>query len=172
MNIDQAREILEEYRWQHPDSYAGFSPDHHYHLMSIHRDSKVLDESNWETMKRLLQEAGCPVDEYLGEEEEPFALTWRASHWAVGWIEHMVIADDAPEAALIEAAEALCSLSGYPVLDEDDWTERELEAVCEWWEQESLKWRIEMCQYSGESIFAARRGYPPERVEERLREQV
>ena len=63
-------------------------------------------------------------------------------------------------------------MDGYPVLDEDDWSRREEEAVMKWWQGESVSWRVELCRDNHESIFAARHDYPPESVYYQLREQV
>lgn len=42
-----AIEYLPERAWKHPECYGGFSPDGDYLILSRHRDSDILSESNW-----------------------------------------------------------------------------------------------------------------------------
>lgn len=173
MNITEAREILEQHRWKHPGAYFGFNPEDSYLLYSQHRESKVLDESNWCSFIREMGEAGAElVFRDRDTEGEPDFYEWRASCSMVGWVGYLMIRDTAPDHLLIRAAEILKKLEGYPILDEDDWSERECDAVSSWWEKESLSWRVEMCQTFGANVFAARRDYPPSEVEQGLRDIV
>lgn len=63
-------------------------------------------------------------------------------------------------------------LDAYPVLDEDDFSRRECEEVERCWAQMSKRERVELCRERGESIFAARRGSPPDRVHDHLRDTL
>lgn len=99
----------------------------------IHRDSDPLDESNFYVALRLIAEA-CGLEAtdvtYLGrpwEDGEPCTAPVgivRFRHWAVGWIEELVVRID--HAAAITAAIALLDrLENYPILDEDHYAELE-----------------------------------------------
>ena len=118
------------------------------------RDSGPLEESNFATMERILVEANATYQ------------THRFGHWGPGWFEIILT----PRADIVE--ETTRALEYYPVLDETDWSEREYEAVQEYWESMSINERIDRCRKEGESIFAARRDCPPDRVFDSLRDNL
>ncbi len=89
-----------------------------------HRDSDDLTESNFHT---ALKELG---DDDGDETETVFIV--RAGHWAVGWIEWIAVHKD-DKAAVAKLTEIEASLEQYPVLDEDDWSERESKSANETW---------------------------------------
>lgn len=166
-----ASEYLET--WKHPDCYGGFSPDGDYLILSRHRDSQLLDESNWDVACKSLN-----AEAYDGGREgfatRPTVYHWRAGHWAVGWIECLMVRADAPDNVLNEAGEIVCSLADYPVLSDDDYSEREYAAICDYWGRLPVADRVHELQRAGLCIFAARRDALPEdpagALFERLRE--
>jgi hypothetical protein len=86
--------------------------------LSVHRDSDTLDQSNFDAMRRALESAG--------EQNVDWTIE-HCGHWAVGWINHLTVRpDSACEAA---ALAMLARLDDYPVLDEDDWSARENDAI-------------------------------------------
>lgn len=156
----QASEHLAEHAWKHPDCYGGFSPDGDYCILSRHRDSLLMDESNWEeACEELNAEAYDGGNEHF--DPRPTVYHWRAGHWAVGWVECLMVRADAPQATLDAAGEILCSLADYPILNEDAYSEREFNAVCDYWERCSVRERAEYCKEHNISIFAARRAELP-----------
>lgn len=94
--------------------------------MGRHRDSEILDNSNFESATELLG----------GESEDNGVIIARAGHWAVGWVETLMIHKDAPHELLDKAEELLAALERYPVVDEDDYSEREYEYYSNYAEQE------------------------------------
>jgi hypothetical protein len=54
-------------------------------------------------------------------------LVIRDSHWAVGWVETILI-HESNETALRKADELTAALESYPVLDEEAYAEAEVEA--------------------------------------------
>jgi hypothetical protein len=108
-------------RWTMPDSYFGETWLYYYSAgVGQSRNSDCLEESNFVTMVRD-----------LGGESETVIVV-RESHWAVGWVEWIAIhATD--DKALQIADENVGRLKDYPVLDEDDWSEREQEAATTVW---------------------------------------
>lgn len=121
-------------------------------LISRNRDSDILGESNWHTVVKLI-EAADPD----GEHHE----THSFGHWACGWIEILIIDPD-HDAAMAVAGEIVCALAGYPVLDEEDYSEREAEEADRYWSSLDTHERIRICDRNGVSIFAARRDEVPE----------
>jgi hypothetical protein len=169
--------------WEVPDSWAG-KPWHGWYVgLGRNRDSDTLTESNFRVFLKALRE----LPEVYVDDSENASQSWRylnddwsevdsvqvvqESHWACGWIDWIAIHPD-NQAALQLADEMLCALSDYPILNECDWSELQDEAVNRQWEQTPLHWRIDMCRDNGDSIFAARRDYPPENTYDRMREEV
>ena len=110
--------------WTMPDSYFGETWEDYYVGPSRHRDSDDLTESNFRT---ALKELG---DEE-GEETETVFIV-REGHFLVGWVEWIAVhkSDKEAVAKLTEIEERLES---YPVLDEEDWCERESDSANETW---------------------------------------
>ena len=141
-----------------PPSYFGREwPDYYSAGVGQSRDSDCLEQSNFAAMLAALE----------GESETVIVV--RETHWAVGWVEWIAI-HEADTAALAKADEQCGRLEDYPVLDEEDWSEREWNAQCETWEQASLRDRVEYCQRAGISVFAARRAELPQDDNGRLGE--
>ena len=121
------------------------------------RDSDCLEQSNFAVMLAA-----------LGGETEKVVVV-RESHWAVGWVEWIAIHE--ADTAALKIADGQCErLTNYPILDEDDFGEREFEAQCETWANAGLQGRMEYCRRAGISIFAARREELPEDDNGRLGE--
>ena len=78
------------------------------------RDSTLLDESNWATQLKALPE---------GDDAEIHCF----GHWACGWFEILIVRPGS--AAAKEAEELEGALSNYPVLSDEDYSEREFEAT-------------------------------------------
>ena len=113
-------------------------------------------------MKETIKELEGP--EYV-EDDEDSALDWvydfRASHWAVGWVEHIMVRDDAPESVISTAADIIAAIEDYPVYDESHYSELQQIETDEFWSQCNLRDRIYYCNQMEISIFAARRDYAP-----------
>lgn len=100
-------------KWTTPKNYFGEEWREYYSAgVGQSRDSDCLEQSNFSAMLRD-----------LGGESETVIVV-RENHWAVGWVEWIAIHEtDAP--ALAVAAENVSRLRDYPILDEDDYSERE-----------------------------------------------
>jgi len=93
------------------------------------RDSSCLEESNFkEGLKRL-----------GGESEN--VLVGRYGHWAVGWIEEIYVRPLTPQAKI--AQEITDEIDTYPILNEDDWSKRQIEAHYNWCDKKDH----ENCEY-------------------------
>ena len=124
--------------WKHPADYGGFSPDGDYVILSVHRDSDCLDRSNWIRACEILgaedynaehPHYGRTADDYP---DRPNVYTFRAGHWAVGWVEYLLVRYDAPDSVLTEAREIVCSLADYPVLDESHYSDMEHDEMADY----------------------------------------
>ena len=111
------------------------------------RDSGPLEESNFAAALGM-----------LGGESDTVEVH-RFGHWGPGWYEIIIVAPDSPQAG--KAREIESKLEGYPLLDEDDFSEREWEQASERWLHINLQDRIELCAKYHVSIFASRRDEIP-----------
>lgn len=124
--------------------------------LGINRDSDILSESNWHA--QLAEFERIDPD---GDDHE----IHRFGHWACGWFEIVLIR---PDSAVAQSAEEIeGALENYPVLSDEDYSEREYNAVVEAWEALDLRDRIRECARVGVSIFAAR-GDSPYAIDDRL----
>jgi hypothetical protein len=85
------------------------------------RDSDTIDRSNFAVLLEM-----------LGGESDGVAVE-RASHWAVGWVEYLIVAPGNRQ-GLRTAIEAHSSYSDYPLLDESHHSEVEDTECRETWE--------------------------------------
>lgn len=144
-------------RWTLPSSYAGAQWPEWFVFLGQNRDSNALTRSNFT----------CGLKRVGGETETVRVI--RESHWAVGWVEWIGIHESDAEA--LAKADALArKLDGYPVVNEDHWSELEFDEALEFWGHCSIPDRVAICADKGESIFAARRDCPPNRVLDSLRD--
>jgi hypothetical protein len=158
---------LDDCRWKHPDYYGGFSPDGDYLICSQHRDSDALERSNYECIGRELG-AEAFDDGREHPEERPVVYDFRARHWAVGWVDYLLVRSDASADILERAGEILAALSDYPVYNEEHFSGLEYNETLDYWVSLPMSERVALCRENGESIFAARRDSPPDSVYERL----
>jgi len=165
-------DILAKRAWKKPNDYFGFSPVGDYLIASVNRDSSALERSNFECLTRdLMREAeSCTDDERAAVEDnqpanmQEIVYTWRAHHWAVGWVEYLMVSQLAPQRILDSAAEMLAALADYPVYDESHFSDLEWNEAAEYWARMSVRDRAELIRESrcGASIFAARRDEIPQ----------
>lgn len=133
--------------WTRPDNYAGAVwPDYYSAGFGRSRDSDELEESNFHTaLKRL------------GGESES-VLVVREGHWAVGWVEWIAIHKG--NTAALKIADALREdYENYPVLDEEDFSNRESESAdWIWREAYSVSERIKYIrEHPSQFEFRSRR---------------
>jgi hypothetical protein len=112
------------------------------------RDSDALDRSNFETLQKLLDDQGVEYEVH------------RFGHWGPGWIEIVLVHPDGTD----HIDEIRRRLDDYPILDENDHSEREWNDAIETWECLNIRDRVDAIKRSGSnaSIFAARRDEIPQ----------
>lgn len=145
--------------WTRPECYVGATWEGWLVFLGRNRDSDLLSNFNFDTVyERLSNRMSASACDDLGEET---VRVVRESHWACGWVEWIAIHPiDIGAVALAE--EMARDLDAYPVLDEDQWSEKEHEAVDEAWAALSVRDRLELIQRVGTcSILAARHPYLP-----------
>ena len=149
MNKQTALDYLADRKWVRPSNYVGKDWDNYFRLVSLNRDSDPIERVNFETARKILSKwegeevsATLPGDIPCQEIQVTIA---SANHWAVGWVETLLIHKDASEDALAEAAEIICSLADYPCLDDEKLSDLEGEEAKVTWDRytsESEKIRI------------------------------
>lgn len=113
------------------------------------RDSDCLAESNFAAAVELLGGESGEVQVHL------------FNHWGPGWFE-IILIDPAALQKMAIADDIESAMENYPVLDEEDYSRREYEQAAASWEYDSVRGRVEACQRSEVSIFAARRDTLPD----------
>jgi hypothetical protein len=98
------------------------------------RDSDLLEESNWD----------CQLNALGGKSDT--VQIHRFGHWGPGWFELVLISPDDEKAVKI-AEEIDGALSGYPVLDDEDFSDREFEAADN--EAESIAQNLDYERFDG-----------------------
>lgn len=163
LSPERVLEILDEHVWERPADYAAFNEDANpvgdYVIYARHRDSSIMDDTNYtEIFRSLSILAGI-------RKQRDKVYDFRVNHWAVGWVEYIIVRHDAHPDILEEAAEYICALADYPCLDDETYSERQCDAILDYWEGCSLRERVEYCRDNFASIFAARPNQPiPEAV--------
>lgn len=115
-------------------NYAGEVVDDCYKiLLARNRDSNCLQESNWDV---ALKELGGESED-LEDGSKPAVIIVRFGSWACGWFEYLMVLEGTPEFAIAEKIEK--QLESYSILDDDDFSRREMEAADEIWKN---WWRV------------------------------
>ena len=133
--------------WKYPESYFGDTYYDYYPVIGKHRDSKILDLSNYECIEKH-------CIELVGKDN----ITYEsANHWAVGWVETLMIHKDCKPGAIQEIDDIIGSLAEeYPVFNESHYSELMYNDITEYWNNMSLSDKVDECKRSGISIFQAR----------------
>lgn len=100
-------------KWERADNYIGKDYSEYYVLYAHHRDSNILDESNYQALRKIFIELSGVIEV-------------TSHHWGVGWVEFIGIHQD--EKDTIELGnDYLDRIDDYPVLDDEDLSNREFE---------------------------------------------
>ena len=103
--------------WRKANNYIGEDYSDYYVVLFQYRDSGTLERSNF---SNALEE--------LGGENSPNVIIARSSHWAVGWVEHLLIHKE-DKKHIEEAEKIIALLEDYPVLNEGHFSELEWEVL-------------------------------------------
>ncbi len=99
------------------DSFYRGNNGEWYVVFDYSRDSEIIDRANLHDIKKLYG-----IDGKIDGEFPPDICIERASHWAVGWIEYILInPDNAEFVAIGETIEA--KLKDYPILSDDTYSD-------------------------------------------------
>lgn len=147
-----AEEIKEALTYPSDFGYSGDNEELYYPLKTwTHgpvfrtRDSDLLEESNADCLIASLKAA---VES--GEINEDDFEVFGASHWAVGWVDHLafrIVEDDGttPTKTAIWIKAWFDMLADYPVADEEDFSSREYEYALQSI-SDTLRWNSERAE--------------------------
>jgi hypothetical protein len=125
-------------KWKYDSNYVGEDYSEYYVVLTKHRDSDLIQESNFDCVQRDIEAGFIDSTEVI-----------RLNHWAVGWVELLLIHESNLE-ALIEADRIVYKLESiYPIFDEDDYTQRVYDTACEIWDNAPEWEREEFCEAVG-----------------------
>lgn len=97
-------------------------------VYTSNRDSRLLDESNAAAIEKIM----APFAD--ADTDNPDVLREHHTHWACGYVDGYAIRVYYDNGNITPAFQAWHGiqeqLESYPVLDEDDYSEREYEATC------------------------------------------
>ncbi len=119
--------------WTRPDCYIGAEWPDYYVFLGQNRDSDALTRSNFRCALKAIGGENCSYQNEGQDNEVSNVIVVRENHWAVGWGEWIGIHKDAAE-IIAKAEEIDAKLEGYPVVDENDWSELESEEANEVWQ--------------------------------------
>ena len=128
LDIDHAAEAAAG-NWRDFDSFCWHrandieDPENWAIIYTHHRDSGLLDQSN-----------AAVIEEALEPYQDTDVIAEHHGHWACGWIDGFAIRvfkDGKITQAFKVYHELAEALAQYPVLDEEDYSQRELEATLE-----------------------------------------
>ncbi len=127
-------------RWTMPDSYFGAEwPEYYGSGFGQHRDSDCLTRANFDAALKAIQAATTlPEDAENDEGESIHPQVVSASHWAVGWVEWIAI-HETDEGALKCADELQEGMDGYPVVDDELFSQYESDEADESWKNYGRK---------------------------------
>ena len=104
-------------------NHSKISREHWYVLGFMHsRDTDMIHESNWQAIQDILK-----PDKTAGVEIHRF------NHWGCGWYE-LILIHPWNKKAIEQAEDIEYQLNNYPVLDENDLSEREMEDQDQAWQ--------------------------------------
>ena len=109
-------------KWERADNYIGETYFDYYVLLSHHRDSGLVEESNFQSALKALN----------GESKTVKVI--RSSHWLCGWIE-MILIHESDKVSVDKGNEIEESLESYPIFNDEDFYERESEKRDEYIEE-------------------------------------
>lgn len=155
-------------RWKAASNYGGASWTDWFVVYERTRDSGHLTNSNYDGILAELEKLSVEVYDTEEQDTVDGVCDTRAGHWACGWVETILVHKSAEE-ALQRADELIGSLLEYPVLDEEDLSDRQYGEAADTWERMDVRERcqtlIDHCRYWLEqgslSLFCARRDELP-----------
>lgn len=116
--------------FRHSSAYWG-ERSHWLVVLTTDRDADCLTRSNYRTAIQMLGGNGNEGAKGSQDINDNLAVD-EATHWAVGWVQYLIVNPDCAELVAI-ANKIQEDLEDYPILDESDFSELEMEEANEVW---------------------------------------
>ena len=142
--------MIELEKWERASNYLGTNYSEYYLVCGHHRDSDYAQQSNF-----------IVATQRLGGESEPDVIIARFNHWAVGWVENLMVHEKAEEKVMV-ATDIVNDIEKCGVLDDDHWYE--LKSV----EVDRLVAEIKSDIADGDARFWSHYGVAGEETDEEL----
>ena len=133
-------------KWERASNYIGENYSDYYVVYAQSRDSDLLTKSNFDVLE----------EEFDGKEGVEIV---RFGSWATGWVEYIMIHEEADD-LLMKADDYMEQLENYPVLDEEDFSQREYDATIE-----NIKWEGGLEEEEAKEVFSWLWDYDQDQVE-------
>ena len=143
-------------KWKNDQYYIGEDYSNYYILLGTNRDADCITRANFQAAITLFEDNKIKVYNAEDTNKKNVVLNARFNHWAVGWIELILIPEKNKKAVNL-GIEIEEKLANYPILDEMLFSEIEYNEVSEYWFNMSIDERIYYCKQSNISIFNARK---------------
>jgi len=119
--------LFEDYAeriWKTPSDYGGHDPVGELTLLARHRDSSRMENHNYTRALAALQEKCAELSLPANNE---LAYDWRAGHWAVGWVEYIMISPEAPVEIKMLGEDLLGEIAANGLIDHEVYYEQQWE---------------------------------------------
>ncbi len=137
-------------KWKAASNYVGQDYSEYYVIYSQNRDSGTLERSNFECITAALD------PKMDTDDANENVITVRASHWACGWVEDIMI-HESDIKALAHAEDIEAQIEAYPVYNDDHYYQLCHEEDREIWQTcLALREKVKLCAEANISVFAAR----------------
>jgi len=150
-------------KWEHAENYMGTSYYDYYVLAGHHRNSGILEESNFQCIVRDIKKRA--------KESSKSWIISRSAHWMTGWVEDILI-HQSNKKLVAWGNKVEQMLEEYPVYDEDDVSHREDEYAQELWKQLGIEERKEILTRAKLPLTLAQQKYYPQDAGEYLTEDA
>lgn len=139
-----------------------------YTVYGRSKASSILEDTNYTLILADLQAKEAELGG--SQDEEPWVYDERDSHWGAGWVECIYIRDCAPKELLDFAEEILHGLDGYPVYNDDKYSEACHEAIWEYWDKDKYYILRDYGYDDDEAESIAESGEMPDEIYDELRD--
>jgi hypothetical protein len=142
--IEEAWEIIySKFKpWQdnRPDSYVGRQWDGYVPFLFLTGQSDLVEQHNYKVIKDELSDYMSDVVRVDEDKNEFMALEEaKCKHWACGFLDYLLLSQDAPEDLVIKVADIISALEDYHIYYEEGFYQFEEEKIAEAWENMSVR---------------------------------
>lgn len=130
--------VLTDRQWQYESNYGGKDYRGYYVIYTKTRDSDLIEESNYPIILKSLTTIWDSLTSRKSYSERrlndyPPIVDARFNHFLCGYYDAILVHRSAPIEILLKAIELIEAIENYSILDESDYSERELDQAEGYW---------------------------------------